>query len=98
MAGLASPIFRALAKRHAGSDAIVVLDEVPGSVDQQHLHRTVDMLQLDEVLRNQIAIEAGRPLENAFDYLTLLYDIRLTRKPEPHYDLGELNSAVRSIK
>ena len=154
-------IFLALAKRHAGSDAIVVLDDVLGSVDQQHLHRTVDMLvaesddlaqiiitthyrplrnrftnsrtgsgkvqlidlkpwslsegvrfsspklaineledklQLDEVPRDKIAIEAGKLLENVFDYVTLLYGIKMPRRPEPKYDLGELNSAVRSIK
>lgn len=154
-------IFLALAKRSDGEDAIIVLDDVLGSVDQQHLHRTVDMLiaesahlsqiiitthyrplrnrftnsrtgsslvqlidlkpwslsagvrfgtprlaidelaaklALDEVSREQIAIEAGRLLENAFDYLTLLYGVRMARKPEPLYTLGELNSAVCSIK
>ena len=53
---------------------------------------------LDCVPREQIAIDAGRLLENAFDYLTLLYGVRMARKPEPFYTLGELNSAVRSIK
>jgi hypothetical protein len=151
----------ALAKRSSGEEGIIVLDDVLGSVDQQHLHRTVDMLiaesanlaqiiltthyrplrnrftnsrtgssqvQLidlkpwslgegvrfntpklaideleaelakDEISRSQIAIDAGRLLENAFDYLTLLYGVRMSRKPEPKYVLGELYAAVRSIK
>jgi DNA repair exonuclease SbcCD ATPase subunit len=154
-------IFLALARRSSGKDAIIILDDVLVSVDQQHLHRTVDMLiaesanlaqiimtthyrplrnrftnsrtgsnlvQLidlkpwtlaegvrfntpklatdeleaalanDDFPRTQIAIDAGRLLENAFDYLTLLYGSRMSRKPEPKYDLGELFSAVRGIK
>lgn len=154
-------IFLALAKRNAGEDAVIVLDDVLGSVDQQHIHRTVDMLieastklaqiiitthyrplrnrftnsrtgsskvklvdlkpwtladglryttpklavdELEALLiqdplpRDHAAIAAGRLLETAFDYLTLIYGVRMARKPEPKYDLGELFSAVRSIK
>lgn len=154
-------IFLALAKRNAGNEAIIVLDDVLGSVDQQHIHRTVDMLiaeaenlaqiiitthyrplrnrftnartgsskvklvdlkpwslaeglrfttpklavdELEEKLgqdpfrRDEVAIKAGRLLENAFDYLTLIYGVRMARKPEPLYTLGELYSAVRGIK
>ena len=154
-------IFLALAKRHAGADAIIVLDDILVSVDQQHLHRAVDMLiaesanvaqiiitthyrplrnrftnsrtgsskvklvdlkpwtltdgvrfttpklaldelenklEEDNVARDEIAIAAGRLLENAFDYLALIYGLRMARRPEPKYDLGELFSAVRGIK
>ena len=153
-------IFLALAKR-SGDGFIVVLDDVLGSVDQQHLNRTLDMLlteadhfgqiiltshyrplrnrftnsrtgsnkvqlvdlkpwslsdgvrfttpklavyelerklRQDDIPRDQIAIDGGRLLENAFDYLTLIYGLRMARKPEPKYSLGELFSAVRSIK
>lgn len=37
-------IFMALAKRSSGEDAIIVLDDVLGSVDQQHMDATVKML------------------------------------------------------
>ena len=153
-------IFLALAKR-ASKDCIVVLDDVFVSVDQQHLHRSVDML-LNEVqslgqlivtthyrpLRNRfansrtgssdvclidlhtwtmdegirhasprleldtlehalatlplqredVATTSGRLLENAFDHNALLYGLRMPRKPEPRYTLGELYSAVRQVK
>lgn len=154
-------IFLALAKRHAGTDAIIVLDDILVSVDQQHLHRAVDMLiaesvnvaqiiitthyrplrnrftnsrtgsskvklidlkpwsladgvrfttprlaldelenklEQDKTDRNQIAISAGRLLENAFDYIALIYGLRMARRPEPKYDLWELFCAVRGIK
>lgn len=154
-------IFLALAKRSDANKTIVILDDVLGSVDQQHLNRTLKMLleesgnlsqiiftthyrplrnrftssrtgsskvQLidlklwttdmgirydspklaiddlerllngDDVPRSQIAIDAGRLLENMFDYICLLYGLRMTRKPEQLYTLNELYSAVRGIK
>jgi len=154
-------VFLALAKRTEAARTLVVLDDVLGSVDQQHLQKTIDMLineangfaQLiitthyrplrnrfmtsrtgnqnvqvidlkkwrisdgirhatpklaidelralvadDDADRSQIAITAGRFLENSFDHFSLLYSLRMARKPEPAYTLHELYSAMRSIK
>lgn len=154
-------IFLALAKRGEASNTLVVLDDVLGSVDQQHLRKTIDMLMQEantyaqliitthyrplrnrfvssrtgtahvqvidlkkwrfsdgvrhvtpklefdalqalladeDSSRSQIAIEAGRFLENCFDHFTLLYGLRMARKPEPAYTLNELYCAVRGIK
>lgn len=52
----------------------------------------------DQASRSDIAITAGRFLENCFDHFTLLYGLRMMRKPEPAYTLNELYSAVRGIK
>ena len=153
-------IFLALAKR-ASENCIVVLDDVFVSIDQQHLHRAVDMLlkevknlgqlivtthyrplrnrftssrtgssdvhlidlqawTMDEgirhaspqlaldtledalaaqpVARGYLATTSGRLLENAFDHFALLYGLRMARKPEPRYTLGELSSAVRRLQ
>jgi DNA repair exonuclease SbcCD ATPase subunit len=60
-------IFLALAKRSAGSEAIIVLDDVLGSMDQQHLHRTVDMLIAESAnLAHIIITTHSLPLRNRF--------------------------------
>ena len=56
------------------------------------------LLDNEDTNRNQIAIEAGRFLENCFDHFALLYGLRMARRPEPAYSLHELYSAVRKIK
>jgi len=139
-------IFLALAKRGRADKAIVILDDVLGSVDQQHLSRTLQMIleesdsfaqivftthyrplrnrfinsrtgsakvqlidlkswtsengiryvtpelaidELDKLLndenvpRSQIAIDAGRLLESMFDYICLLFGLRMTSISEP---------------
>lgn len=61
-------IFLALAQRF-GDDCIVVLDDVLGSVDQQHLARTLDMLSgFAESIGQLILTTHYRPLRDRFRF------------------------------
>ncbi|HEC26234.1 MAG TPA: hypothetical protein ENI67_02350, partial [Gammaproteobacteria bacterium] len=60
-------IFLALAKRGEAKRTVVVLDDVLGSVDQQHLKRTLGMLLEEADIFSQIVITTHyRPLRNRF--------------------------------
>lgn len=60
-------IFLALAKRGEAKRTVVVLDDVLGSVDQQHLKLTLDMLLEEADSFSQIVITTHyRPLRNRF--------------------------------
>ena len=62
-------IFLALAKRSGTGRTVVVLDDVLGSVDQQHLDRTLDMLLEAADNFAQIIITTHyRPLRDRFRY------------------------------
>lgn len=61
-------IFLALAMR-AGKECIVVLDDILGSVDAQHLDRTLDMLLNQEENLGQIILTSHyRPLRDRFRF------------------------------
>ncbi len=62
-------IFLALAKRGDASRTLVVLDDVLGSVDQQHLQKTITMLLEESANFAQIIITSHyRPLRDKFRY------------------------------
>ncbi|VAW57315.1 hypothetical protein MNBD_GAMMA07-2794 [hydrothermal vent metagenome] len=62
-------IFLALAKRSDADKTIVILDDVLGSVDQQHLGRTLDMLLSQSENFAQIIMATHyRPLRDRFRY------------------------------
>ena len=75
-------IFLALAKRNNAVRTVVVLDDVLGSVDQQHLKRTFDMLLAEARSFSQLFITTHyRPLRDQF---------RFARKPTISVQLLEL--------
>lgn len=60
-------IFLALAKRGEANRTVIVMDDVLGSVDQQHLKLTLDMLLQEADSFSQIVITTHyRPLRNRF--------------------------------
>ncbi len=62
-------IFLALAKRDNASRTLVVLDDVLGSVDQQHLEKTLDMLMKEAPAFAQTVITTHyRPLREQFRF------------------------------
>ncbi len=62
-------IFLALAKRNEASKTVIVLDDVLGSVDQQHLKLTLSMLLEEADSFSQIVITTHyRPLRDQFRY------------------------------
>lgn len=62
-------IFLALAKRGDASRTLVVLDDVLGSVDQQHLQKTLAMLMTEAGSYAQVVITTHyRPLRDQFRY------------------------------
>ena len=62
-------IFLALARRGGGDRTLVVLDDVLGSVDQQHLQKTITMLLEASANFAQIIITSHyRPLRDKFRY------------------------------
>jgi len=62
-------IFLALAKRGGADKAIVILDDVLGSVDQQHLNRTLQMILEESGSFAQIVMTTHyRPLRDRFRY------------------------------
>ena len=75
-------IFLALAKRGDASRTLMVLDDVLGSVDQQHLQKTLDMLMNEAPAFAQIVITTHyRPLRDQF---------RFARQPSTPVQLIEL--------
>ena len=75
-------IFLALSKRSNTDRTVVVLDDVLGSVDQQHLKRTLDMLLEQASSYSQLVITTHyRPLRDQF---------RFARSPSSPVDLLEL--------
>ena len=62
-------IFLALAKRGDASRTLMVLDDVLGSIDQQHLKKTIDMLMKEATAFAQIVITTHyRPLRDQFRF------------------------------
>lgn len=85
-------IFLALAKRGDASRTLVVLDDVLGSVDQQHLQRAISMLMEEDVNFAQLIITTHyRPLRDKFRYV---------RQPTNHVQLIELKpwNFIQGIK
>ena len=75
-------IFLALAKRNTKDRTVVVLDDVLGSVDQQHQKRTLDMLLEEADSFSQLFITTHyRPLRDQF---------RFARSPSTPVQLMEL--------
>ena len=75
-------IFLALAERGDASRTLTVLDDVLGSVDQQHLKKTIDMLMKEATAFAQIVITTHyRPLRDQF---------RVARQPTTPVQLIEL--------
>ena len=62
-------IFLALAKRGDANRTLVVLDDVLGSVDQQHLQKSIEMLMAEATNFSQMVITTHyRPLRDKFRY------------------------------
>tara|TARA_R110002049_G_scaffold112092_1_gene261478 strand:- start:9322 stop:11649 length:2328 start_codon:yes stop_codon:yes gene_type:complete len=75
-------IFLALAKRNEAARTLVVLDDVLGSADQQHLQRTLAMLMEESTNFAQLVITTHyRPLRDQF---------RFSRQPATPVQLIEL--------
>ena len=63
-------IFLALAKRGDAGSTLVVLDDVLGSVDQQHLQKAISMLMEEAINFAQLIITTHyRPLRDKFRYV-----------------------------
>ena len=85
-------IFLALAKRGDASRTLVVLDDVLGSVDQQHLQKAISMIMEEAVNFAQLIITTHyRPLRDKFRYV---------RQPTNHAQLIELRpwNFIQGIK
>ena len=85
-------IFLALAKRGDANRTLVVLDDVLGSVDQQHLQRAIYMLMEEDANFAQLIITTHyRPLRDKFRYV---------RQPTNHVQLIELKpwNFIQGIK
>ena len=85
-------IFLALAKRGDAGRTLVILDDVLGSVDQQHLQKAISMIMEEAVNFAQLIITTHyRPLRDKFRYV---------RQPTNHAQLIELKpwNFIQGIK